>query len=40
MVQEYSLEILVNGIALEFCLIDQNQFLLKNKENGELTPQG
>ncbi len=40
MAQEYSAEIRVNAIAPGFFLTDQNQFLLLDKENGELTERG
>jgi NAD(P)-dependent dehydrogenase (short-subunit alcohol dehydrogenase family) len=40
MAQEYSPEIRVNAIAPGFFLTDQNQYLLMNKENGELTERG
>ena len=40
MTQEYSAEIRVNAIAPGFFLTDQNQFLLLDKENGELTERG
>lgn len=40
MAQEYSPDIRVNAIAPGFFLTDQNQFLLMDKENGELTERG
>jgi NAD(P)-dependent dehydrogenase (short-subunit alcohol dehydrogenase family) len=40
MAQEYSPEIRVNAIAPGFFLTEQNRFLLKDKETGELTPRG
>jgi NAD(P)-dependent dehydrogenase (short-subunit alcohol dehydrogenase family) len=40
MAQEYSPEIRINAIAPGFFLTDQNQYLLMNKENGELTERG
>jgi NAD(P)-dependent dehydrogenase (short-subunit alcohol dehydrogenase family) len=38
MAQEYSPRIRVNAIAPGFFLTRQNEFLLKNRETGELTP--
>jgi NAD(P)-dependent dehydrogenase (short-subunit alcohol dehydrogenase family) len=40
MAQEYSSEIRVNAIAPGFFLTTQNEFLLTNKETGELTARG
>ncbi len=40
MAQEYSPEIRVNAIAPGFFLTDQNHFLLKDKDSGELTERG
>jgi len=40
MAQEYSPDIRVNAIAPGFFLTDQNQFLLIDKDNGELTERG
>ncbi len=40
MAQEYSPDIRVNAIAPGFFLTDQNQFLLLDKESGELTERG
>lgn len=40
MAQEYSPNIRVNAIAPGFFLTEQNQYLLTDKETGELTPRG
>jgi NAD(P)-dependent dehydrogenase (short-subunit alcohol dehydrogenase family) len=40
MAQEYSPEIRVNAIAPGFFLTEQNQFLLTEKDSGDLTPRG
>jgi NAD(P)-dependent dehydrogenase (short-subunit alcohol dehydrogenase family) len=40
MAQEYSPRIRVNAIAPGFFLTEQNRFLLKNRETGELTARG
>lgn len=40
MAQEYSSKIRVNAIAPGFFLTQQNEFLLKDKETGELTTRG
>ena len=40
MAQEYSPDIRVNAIAPGFFLTEQNRFLLKDKETGELTGRG
>ena len=40
MAQEYSPDIRVNAIAPGFFLTDQNQYLMIDKENGELTCEG
>jgi NAD(P)-dependent dehydrogenase (short-subunit alcohol dehydrogenase family) len=40
MAQEYSPRIRVNAIAPGFFLTIQNEFLLKDKDTGEMTPRG
>jgi len=40
MAQEYSSKIRVNAISPGFFLMDQNRFLLTDKDTGELTPRG